>query len=70
MEHHCSIQDGYKIFCVIVIKKKDELMVQDIGMQIRPTWVKAFAREKTRDFDDDGYWLKLIHEGSNKMRIK
>ena len=36
---------------------------------IRPTLVRAFAREESRDFDD-GYWLTLIHEGSNKMRIK
>ena len=36
---------------------------------IRPTLVRAFAREEARDFDD-GYWLKLIHEGSNKMRIE
>ena len=27
------------------------------------------TREKARDFDD-GYWLTLIHEGSNKMRIE
>ena len=28
--------------------------------------MKAFARE-ARDFDD-GYWLMLIHDGSNKLR--
>ena len=31
--------------------------------------MRASAREEARDFDD-GYWLMLIHEGSNKMRIK
>ena len=31
--------------------------------------MRAFAREKARDFDD-GYWLTLIHEGSNHMRIE
>ena len=36
---------------------------------IGPTLVKAFAREDARDFDD-GYWLMLIHEGSNKMRFE
>ena len=36
---------------------------------IRPTLVRAIAREEARDFDDE-YWLMLIHEGSNKMRIE
>ena len=36
---------------------------------IRPRFVRAFAREEARDFDD-GYWLMLFHEGSNKMRIE
>ena len=36
---------------------------------IRPTLVRAFAREEARDFDDE-HWLMLIHEGSTKMRIE
>ena len=35
----------------------------------RPTLVRAFAREEARDFDD-GCWLTLIHEGSDKIRIE
>ena len=52
-----------------MIKKKDKRMVQDIGITFKPTLVRAFAREGARDFDDD-YWLVLIHEGSNKMRME
>ena len=33
--------------------------------RIRPTLVRAIAREEARDFDDE-YLLMLIHEGSNK----
>ena len=36
---------------------------------IRPMLVKAFAQEEAQDFDD-GYWLMLIHECSNIMRIE
>ena len=35
---------------------------------VRPKLVKTFAQE-ARDFDD-GYWLMVIDEGSNKMRIE
>ena len=52
-----------------MIKKKVELMVSRHLDTIRVTWLKAFAREEARDFDD-GYWLMLIHEGSNKMRVE
>ena len=36
---------------------------------IRPTLVRAFAQEGARDFAE-GFWLTLIHEGSNKLRIE
>ena len=36
----------------------------NVGQQ---TNLRAFAREGARDFD---YWLVLIHEGSNKMRME
>ena len=36
---------------------------------IGPTLVRAFARREARDFDDR-YWLTLIHEGRNNMRIE
>ena len=55
--------------CVIVIKKKDKLMVQDIGIQLGQHWWEHLRENKARDVDD-GYWLMLIHEGSNKMRIE
>ena len=32
---------------------------------IRPVFLRAFAQEGARDFDE-GFWLYLIHEGSNK----
>ena len=36
---------------------------------IRPKLVKAFAQEGARDFDE-GFWLHLIHVGSNKKRLE
>ena len=36
---------------------------------IRPVLSKAFAQESARDFDE-GFWLHLIHEGSNKKRLE
>ena len=36
---------------------------------IRPVLLKAFAQERARDFDE-GCWLHLIHEGSNKKRLE
>ena len=31
--------------------------------------MKAFAQNGARDFDD-GYWLRLIHDGSTKKRLE
>ena len=31
--------------------------------------MKAFAHKGAQDFDD-GYWLRLIHEGSKKKRLE
>ena len=35
----------------------------------KPVLMKAFAHKGARDFDD-GYWLRLIHEGSTKKRLE
>ena len=55
-------------YCVVMTKMKNKPMVQDIGINLCQL-VKAFAQEEARYFDV-GYWLMLIHEGSNKMRIE
>ena len=34
-----------------------------------PVLLRAFAQEGARDFDE-GFWLHLIHEGSNKKRVE
>ena len=36
---------------------------------IKPVLMKAFAQKGARDFDD-GYWLRLIHDGSTKKRLE
>ena len=36
---------------------------------IRPVLMKAIAQEGARDFDE-GFWLHLIHEGSQKKRLE
>ena len=36
---------------------------------IRSVLLRAFAQEGARDFDE-GSWLHLIHEGSNKKRLE
>ena len=36
---------------------------------IRPVLLRAFAQQGARDFDE-GFWLHLIHEGSNKKRLE
>ena len=36
---------------------------------IKPVLLKAFAQDGARDFEE-GFWLHLIHEGSNKERIE
>ena len=35
---------------------------------IRPALLRAYAQEGARD-SDEGFWLSLIHEGSNKKRL-
>ena len=65
---NCSIHDGFKKYCIIMIKKWEKLMVQDIGIQSgQHRW--AFAHEGARHFDK-GFRLDLTHEGSNKKRLE
>ena len=47
----------------------DNVMVRDIGTLQKPVLMKAFAHKGARDFDD-GYWLRLIHDGSTKKRLE
>ena len=44
-------------------------MVQDIGIQSNPAFVRKFAHEGARDFSDEA-WLQIIFEGSTKKIIE
>ena len=45
-----DLQNVYKIGVVIMIKKNDNLMQQFIWDTIRPTLLKAFAKQGARDY--------------------
>ena len=36
---------------------------------MKPVLMKTFAHKGARDFDD-GYWLRLIHDGKTKKRLE
>ena len=36
---------------------------------MKPVLMRAFAHQGARDFDD-GFWLRLIHDGSTKKRLE
>ena len=53
----------------IMTKMNDNVTVRDVGTLLNQYWWKRLHKKGAWDFDDDGYWLRLIHDGSTEKRL-